>query len=217
MVSLGNLLFSSVPQQVSDVVVHPEFYPAGDNVAVLKLKDKAKISERVLPVCLPRMQRGEVTSQEAYTVRWILPSNHRHLGHFTAVSQTKVVELSDRAECEREFAQGGTHTTEISDNVLCVIRKPSSPESPCPSVIPGLTVVPAGFSSTSGVLSGHEETQETSGIGWQLLGLESFNTEEKNCHRQTYTLQTQISRFQLWIEEMMKWMFVLFVFVFHTS
>ncbi|XP_023261050.1 uncharacterized protein LOC111654319 [Seriola lalandi dorsalis] len=191
--------------RVSDILVHPNFYVAPDsNVAVLKLKDKAKISERVLPVCLPRMQGGEVTVQEAYTTRWILPNNQRHLGRYTASSQSKLVELSDVTQCEREFAQGGTHTTEISDNALCVIRKPSSPESPCPSVIPGLTAVPAGFSSTSGVLSGHEETQGASGTGWQLLGLESFSYEEKNCHLQTYTVQTRISSFRDWIGENMK-------------
>ncbi|XP_071345470.1 inactive serine protease PAMR1 [Trachinotus anak] len=191
--------------RVSDILVHPNFYVSPDsNVAVLKLKDKAKISERVLPVCLPRLQGGEVTAQEAYTARWILPNNHRHLGRYTASSQTELVELSDVAQCEREFAQRGTHTTEISDNTLCVIRKPSSPESSCPSVIPGVTTVPVGFSSTSGVLSGHEETQGASSTGWQLLGLESFSYEGNKCHQQTYTVQTRISNFRDWIEKNMK-------------
>ncbi|GAA6218969.1 inactive serine protease PAMR1-like isoform X1 [Lates japonicus] len=190
--------------RVSDILVHPNFYFAPDsNVAVLKLKDKAKISERVLPVCLPKMQGGEVTVQEAYTARWILPNNRRHLSRYSALSQTKLLVLTDVAQCEREFAQGGTHTTVISDNTLCGIRKPSSPESPCPSVIPGLTTVPAVFSSTSGVLSGHEESQGASSTGWQLLGLETFNYEEKNCHQQTYTVQTQIGNFRNWIEKNM--------------
>uniref|UniRef100_H3CW44 Peptidase domain containing associated with muscle regeneration 1a n=1 Tax=Tetraodon nigroviridis TaxID=99883 RepID=H3CW44_TETNG len=39
--------------QVTDILVHPDFhFGAESNVAVLKLRDKAKISERVLPVCL---------------------------------------------------------------------------------------------------------------------------------------------------------------------
>lgn len=196
--------FLSRSQQVSDILVHPNFYFAPDsNVAVLKLKDKAKISERVLPVCLPKMQGGEVTVQESYTARWILPNNRRHLSRYSASSQTKLVVLTDVAQCEREFAQGGTHTTVISDNTLCGIRKPSSPESPCPSVIPGLTTVPAVFSSTNGVLSGHEESQGASSTGWQLLGLETFNYEEKNCHQQTYTVQTRIGNFRNWIEKNM--------------
>ncbi|XP_040919484.1 inactive serine protease PAMR1 [Toxotes jaculatrix] len=191
--------------RVSDILVHPNFYFAPDsNVAVLKLKDKVKISERVLLVCLPKMQGGEVTVQEAFTTRWILPNNHRHLSRHTALSQTRLVELSDVAQCERELAQGGTHTTVISDNTLCFVRKPSSPESPCPRVIPGLTVVPAAFSSTSSVLSGHEETQGASSTSWQLLGLESFSFEEKNCHQQIYTVQTRIGHFRDWIEKNMK-------------
>ncbi|XP_039988547.1 uncharacterized protein si:ch211-102l7.3 isoform X2 [Xiphias gladius] len=190
--------------RVSDILVHPNFYSAPDsNVAVLKLKDKAKISERVLPVCLPKMQGGEVTAQEAYTARWILPNNQRHLSRYTASSQTKLVELRDVSQCEREFAQGGTRASVISDNTLCIIRKPSSPESPCPRVIPGLTTVPAVLSSTSAVMSGHKETQGASSTGWQLLGLESFDYGENNCHQQTYTVQTRIGSFRDWIEENM--------------
>lgn len=194
-----------LPQQVSDILVHPDFQSAPDsNVAVLKLKDKARISERVLPVCLPKVQGGEVTAQEAYTARWILPNAHRHLSRYSPSSQTRLVELVDVVRCEREFAEGGAHTTVISDNTLCVIRKPSSPQSPCPSVIPGVTTTPAVFSSTSGVLSGHEETEGASSTGWQLLGLEGFSSEEENCHQQTYTVQTRIANFRDWIEKNMK-------------
>ncbi|XP_029281336.1 inactive serine protease PAMR1-like [Cottoperca gobio] len=184
--------------RVSDILVHPDFYSAPDSdVAVLKLKDKAKISERVLPVCLPKVQGGEVTAWEAYTARWILPNNH--LSRYTPLSQTRLVELGDIAQCEREFAQGGVHPTLISDNTLCVIKKQSSPQSPCPSVIPGIITMPPLLSSTS-VLSGHG----ASSTGWQLLGLESFSYKEENCHQQTYTVQTRIANFRDWIVKNMK-------------
>ncbi len=173
-------------------------------MAVLKLKDKAKISERVLPVCLPKVQGGEVTVQEAYTARWISPNDYRHPSRRTPVSQTQLVELGDVALCEREFAREGAHTTAISDNKLCVIRKPASLQSPCPGVVPGITAVPAVFLSTSGVSSGQEEAQESSSAGWQLLGLETFSYKEKNCHQQTYTVQTRIANFRDWIEKNMK-------------
>ncbi|XP_041792258.1 inactive serine protease PAMR1 isoform X1 [Chelmon rostratus] len=185
--------------RVSDILVHPD-----SDVAVLKLKDKAKISERVLPVCLPKVQGGEVTAQEAYTASWILPNDYGHLSRYAPSSQTKLVQLGDVAQCEREFAQGGAHTALISDNTLCVIRKPSSLQSPCPSVVPGITTTPVVFSSTSGVLSGHEETEEAFGAGWQLLGLESFSYKEKRCNQQTHAVQTRISNFRDWIEKNMK-------------
>lgn len=172
-------------------------------MAVLKLKDKAKISERVLPVCLPKVQGGEVTAQEAYTARWILPNDYTDLSHYTPSSQTKLVELVDVLQCEREVAQGGDQNTAISDNTLCVIRKPLNLQRPCPSVVPGVTAVPAVFSSTSGVLSDHKG-QEASSVGWQLLGLESFSYKEKNCHQQTYAVQTRIDNFRDWIEKNMK-------------
>ncbi|XP_033475581.2 inactive serine protease PAMR1 [Epinephelus lanceolatus] len=195
----------SLHLRVLDILVHASFHSAPDsNVAVLKLKDKAKVSEHVLPVCLPKVQGGEVTAQEAYTARWILPSDHRHLSRYTPSSQTRLVELADVTQCEREFAQGGTHNTEISDNKLCVITKPSSPQSPCPSVIPGIIIVPAGFSATSGVLPGHEETRGASSTGWQLLGLETLSFTDENCHQQTHRVQTRIANFRDWIEKNMK-------------
>ena len=184
-------------QQVSNIVVHPDFYTSQDSdLAVLKLKDKAKISESVLPVCLPEIQGGEVTSQEAFTVRWMSPNDQRSLSRYTPLSQTKLVEFGDIAQCEREFAQGGAHSTVLSHNTLCVIGKPSSLQSPCPSVIPGIATTPVAFSSTSGILSGHEETPR---VRWQLLGLESFIYKETHCHQQTYTLQTKIANFRDWI------------------
>ncbi|KAK2853697.1 hypothetical protein Q5P01_006358 [Channa striata] len=188
--------------RVSDILVHPNFHSAPDfNVAVLKLKDKAKISERVLPVCLPKMQGGEITAQEAYTSSWILTHNQRHLSHYVPLSQTKLVELSDVAHCEREFAQGGAHNIMLSDNSLCVIRRPATPQSSCSGVIPGLTTV---FSSRSDILSGHKDTHETSNSEWQLLGLENFSSDESSCPQQIYTVQTRVANFQNWIEKNLK-------------
>ncbi|XP_061565169.1 uncharacterized protein LOC133419767 [Cololabis saira] len=188
---------------VSDISLHPEFPSAPASVvAVLKLKDKAKISERVLPVCLPKTKGGEVTVQEAYTSRWILPNSQ---GRHAAQSQTKLVELSSVDLCEREFAQGGAHTAAISDNTICVINKPSGPRGLCPSVIPGITIVPPVFSNTEGVLSGHGETHGDPNAGWQLLGLESFIYNKKNnCHQRTYTAHTQVANFRDWILENIK-------------
>ncbi|CAK6967042.1 inactive serine protease PAMR1 [Scomber scombrus] len=191
--------------QVSHILVHPDFYTSQDSdMAVLKLKDKAKISEHVLPVCFPETQGGEVTSQEAFTVRWMSPNDQKSLSRYTPSSQTKLVEFGDIAQCKREFAQGGAHSTVLNQNTLCVIGKPSSPQSPCPIVIPGIATTPVVLSSTSGILSSHEETPGDPRVRWQLLGLESFIYKETHCHQQTYTVQTKIANFRDWIEANMK-------------
>ncbi|XP_074522229.1 inactive serine protease PAMR1 [Halichoeres trimaculatus] len=184
--------------RVSDILVHPDFDSASrSDVALLKLKDKARISERMLPVCLPKAGGEGATVREAYTARWILPNDHTHLTRFTPKSQTQLVELGDVAQCEVEFVQGGAHTAAIRDNTLCVIRKTSSSPLPCPAVVRGITVYPE-FSSSRGDSSGSSSTD------WQLLGLESFSSEEGNCHQHTHSAQTGIANFLDWIEKNMK-------------
>lgn len=181
--------------------MHPHFVSAPDsNLAVLKLKDKAKISEYVLPVCLPEIQGGEVVAQEAYTSRWMLPNDHMLPGRSNPVGVLRPVDLGDITHCEKTVAEGRANTAPISDNTLCFISKPSSRQSPCPRFVPGITTTPAVLSSSSGVLS---ENHETSAARWQLLGLESSIDEERSC-QQSYTIQTKIANFRNWIMENIK-------------
>ncbi|XP_060924852.1 uncharacterized protein LOC132999086 [Limanda limanda] len=180
--------------RVSDILIHPNFDLTPDaSVAVLKLRDKARISERVLPVCLPTIHGGEGTVRQAYTSRWTPPNNHRHLSRHAPPSQTQLVELSDVTQCE-----GGSA---LSDSTLCVVRRPAGPHSPC--AVPGLTTLPAVSPPTGGVLSGQEETRGGSSrsSGWQLLALEGFSCEEND--RQTHSAQTGVGSFRDWIERNM--------------
>lgn len=187
-----------LPQQVSDILVHPDFHFGADaDVAVLKLRDKAKISERVLPVCLPKGPAGEAVAQEVYSVRWIPPRRHSDLSRSAPTSQTKRVEVGEVAQCEREIAQGGEQNTAISNNTLCAISKPSGLQRLCSSLAPGFTAVPVLSSPTSVVLSGHNE-QEASTTIWQLLGLEAFSYQAGNCNK-IYVAPTQIASFRDWI------------------
>lgn len=185
-------------QQVTDILVHPDFhFGAESNVAVLKLRDKAKISERVLPVCLPKGPVVDATAREAYNVRWIPPHRHSDLSRSAPTSQTKRVQVGEVGQCEREIAQGGEQNTAISNNTLCAISKPSGLQRLCSGLAPGFTAVPVLSSSTSVVLSGHKE-QEISAAIWQLLGLEAFSSQAGNCN-QIYVAPTQIASFRDWI------------------
>ncbi|KAG7315209.1 hypothetical protein KOW79_021297 [Hemibagrus wyckioides] len=54
--------------KVSEVLVHPSYDSTGfdSDLAILKLVEKARISEFISPVCLPRLQGGELTVNQAY-------------------------------------------------------------------------------------------------------------------------------------------------------
>uniref|UniRef100_W5K8I5 Inactive serine protease PAMR1 n=1 Tax=Astyanax mexicanus TaxID=7994 RepID=W5K8I5_ASTMX len=177
--------------QVSEVLVHPNYDPDvfDSDLAVLKLLDKAKISEFISPVCLPRMQGGEVTAQQAFITGWSAP--HQHHGPTaepgSRVAQTGVVELADVAHCERQYSQQGIPVS-ISDNMLCGRQHPTSPSTVCPSRTGGVVLVPDGESDPV----------------WELLGLVSFGYDLQKCNPGLYTVYTRVTNFKNWIEKNIK-------------
>ncbi|XP_055770358.1 inactive serine protease PAMR1-like [Salvelinus fontinalis] len=191
--------------QVSSVLVHPSFDPVtmDSDLAVLKLRDKAKISERVLPVCLPKMQGGEVTATQGYATGWLLASDSRSSSTPSLdaeTAQTGVVELGDVVQCERQFAQSGAPVT-ITDNMLCAMRQPLNPTKPCPTVSAGITIIPSPATKPS---SGPSEGQGDDSVVWELLALESFGSEKWNCGPGLYTVHTRINNFKDWIQKNMQ-------------
>lgn len=186
--------------QVSDILFHPGSHSEPDSsVALLKLKDKAKISVRSLPVCLPSPPGGlEPTMAAAYITRWVLGTRQRD----APSSQTRLVRVGDVSQCGGELAQRGARETVISGNPLCVIREPPLLQRASAALVPGVTVAPAAFSSASAGLSTGRAPEASSKV-WQLLGLEGsrleVEQEEERWHR-----QTRIGNFRDWIEAHMK-------------
>lgn len=159
-------------------------------MALLKLSDKAKISERSLPVCLPSPGGGgEPTAAVAYTTRWALGARQRD----APSSQTRPVRVGDVSQCEGASAPRDN----IGGNPLCVIGEPPLQRA-ARALLPGFTVAPAAFSAASAVLSAGG-APEASGKVWQLIGLEGSRLEEGRWHR-----QTRIGNFGDWIEANMK-------------
>lgn len=170
---------------------------------MLKLLDKARISELVMPVCLPSLQGGEVTAQQAYAIDWSLPKDTAQ--RTAAVStQTGLVELSDVMQCERQYSHNGLPIA-VTDNMLCGHQHPLSPTKVCYSVTGGVVVAQSPRSPRSPSLShlSGDGGSDSEGV-WELLGLVSFGYEQRKCSPEIYTIYTRVNNFKNWIEETIK-------------
>lgn len=178
--------FDLLSLQVSEILFHPD-----SAVALLKLRDKAKISERSLPVCLPSPAGGgETTMPVAYTTRWALGAGQRD----APSSQTQLVRVGDVSQC------GGESTTREASgrNPLCVTEEQSPLQRASRALVPGFTVAPAAFFTTSAGLSAGGAPEASSEV-WQLIGLEGSLLQEGTWQR-----QARISNFREWIEANVK-------------
>lgn len=197
-------LLSVYCAQVAAVLIHPNYNSAGpdSDLAVLKLLDKARISELVMPVCLPRLQGGEVTAQQGYVIDWSLPED---TAQRTASVSAGLVELSDVVQCERQYSHKGLPVA-ITDNMLCGHQHPLSPTQVCYSVTGGVVVTQSARplrSPSLSHLSGDAGSDSDEGV-WELLGLVSFGYEQLKCSPELYTIYTRVNNFKDWIEKTIK-------------
>ncbi|KAG7473822.1 hypothetical protein MATL_G00099930 [Megalops atlanticus] len=198
--------------RVSAVVVHPNYDPLllDSDLAVLKLLDKARIGERVLPVCLPSTQGGEVTTQQGYVVGWsILPQPKDIEGREEEMARAGLIELGDTVQCERQYAQKGVPIS-ITDNMLCGRQHPYGISNICPADTGGVVVVPPAAapssvpsSASSSFLAAPEGREEGVRV-WRLLGVVSHGYEQRGCSPDLYTVYTRAANFKDWIEANMK-------------
>lgn len=174
--------------QVSDILLHSD-------VALLKLKDKARISERSLPVCLPSPPGGgeptTTTPPLAFTTRWVFEARRGD----APSSQTRLVRVGDVSQCGGERARGGAGEAVISGNPLCVIGEPALLQRASAALGSGITVAPAA----SGVLSagGAPEASVTLGSSsaWRLPAWRwSRRRREGTGRRESATLETGLRR-----------------------
>lgn len=166
--------------QVSSIALHPNFDPLvlDSDVAVLKLLDKARIGEHVVPVCLPDPQ---LSADEGLVTGWsLVPEPSGADGERARVGR---VLMGDTVLCEQQYASHGLPIS-VSENMLC--GRQAERSNICPADTGGILLSPAGSAHTP--------------QHWTLLGLVSFGFESSVCSPELYTIYTHIANFVSFIE-----------------
>ncbi|XP_068460007.1 inactive serine protease PAMR1 [Clinocottus analis] len=194
--------------RVASIVVHPNYDPLilDSDMAVVKLLDKARIGEKVLPLCLSERHGEEVTSGQGLVTGWS-PLPDSSLGT-DEKARVGLVHLADVVPCERQYARNGVPVS-VTDNMLCASHKPDyEPSNICPSDTGGILVLPAlsenqASSNQKPSLSFRQVQGESKGQ-WTLMGLVSFGYDQGECNPDLYTVYTRVGNFKDWIESNMK-------------
>ncbi|KAF3688997.1 Inactive serine protease PAMR1 [Channa argus] len=192
--------------RVAAIVVHSNYDPniLDSDIAVLKLLDKARIWEKVLPLCLSESQEEEVTSGQGLVTGWS-PLPDLSLGP-DEKARVGLVHLADVVPCEQQYARNGV-TVSVTDNMLCASQKPDyRPSNICPSDTGGVLVLPA-LSENQNSNNQNPSLGYTQGNNkdvWTLVGLVSFGYDQGECDPDLYTVYTRVANFKDWIESNMK-------------
>ncbi|XP_030650045.1 inactive serine protease PAMR1 [Chanos chanos] len=197
--------------QVSNILIHPNYNPVGfdSDLAVLKLQDRARISEDVLPVCLPKMQGGEVITQQSYITGWSTTGQHQSVSHTDHAerAQTGLIELVDNIQCERQYIENRV-TVNITDNMVCGHQHPHSPSTVCPVTTGGIVLMlsPVPSASPNSFSLTPQEPKRDNDVNyvWELLGLVSFGYDTHDCNPDLYTVYARIPNFKNWIQQNIK-------------
>ncbi|KAF0041310.1 hypothetical protein F2P81_007208 [Scophthalmus maximus] len=194
--------------RAASVVVHPNYDPniLDSDIAVVKLLDKARVGEKVLPLCFSESQREEVSSGHGLVTGWS-PLADSSLGADER-ARVGLVHLADVVPCEQQYARNGVPVS-VTENMLCASQKPDYGLSNiCPSDTGGVLVLPALSDDTA---SNNQKASlsftQVQGAGkglWRLLGLVSFGYDQGDCDPKLYTVYTRVANFKDWIESNMK-------------
>ncbi|XP_056602708.1 inactive serine protease PAMR1 [Triplophysa dalaica] len=192
--------------QISQILIHPNYDPhvLDSDLALLKLVDKARVSEYVSPVCLPHLQGGEITANQAFLTGWPIAGHSRRAGNADSdVARTGLIELADVDKCEKQYSRHGV-TVSITDNMLCGRQHPLSPSMICPSETGGIIIATTADTQPNiGLQSFYPSRagETDSHHNWELLGLVSFGYDIQGCNQSLFTIYTRVSNFKTWIEK----------------
>ncbi|XP_029992834.1 inactive serine protease PAMR1 [Sphaeramia orbicularis] len=191
--------------RVASIVVHPDYDPhiLDSDMAVIKLLDKARIGEKVLPLCLSDSQGEEATSGQGMVTGWS-PLPDSNLGA-DEKARVGLVHLADIVPCEQQYARNGMPVS-VTENMLCASQKPDyGPSNICPSDTGGILVLPdlSDLQAADNRRPSLNSNRDNKGL-WRLLGLVSFGYDQGECDPDLYTVYTRVANFKDWIESNMK-------------
>ncbi|XP_050960720.1 LOW QUALITY PROTEIN: inactive serine protease PAMR1 [Labeo rohita] len=184
--------------RVSSITLHPNYDPLvlDSDVAILKLLDKARIGENVLPICLPDAHDTVEPSRQRMVTGWSLLSDQK-AGNFEKARVGRVI-LGDIVHCEQQYANYGVPIS-VSENMMCGRQGSGAEQSNiCPADTGGILILPP-VSSGSSLTPPHGQDSQA----WKLLGLVSFGYDSLNCNPELYTVYTHVANFVNFIEENM--------------
>ncbi|KAK2866823.1 hypothetical protein Q8A67_024940 [Cirrhinus molitorella] len=184
--------------RVSSIALHPNYDPLvlDSDVAILKLLDKARIGEHVLPICLPDIRETVEDSRQKMVTGWSLLPDQKP-GNSEKARVGRVV-LGDIVHCEQQYANNGVPIS-VSENMLCGRQGSEAEQSNiCPADTGGILVLPPVSSGSSLTPPHGQDSRE-----WKLLGLVSFGYDSLNCNPELYTVYTHVANFVNFIEENM--------------
>ncbi|KAJ3596451.1 hypothetical protein NHX12_002858 [Muraenolepis orangiensis] len=194
--------------RVASIAVHPNYDPLilDSDLAVVRLLDKARVGEQILPLCLPEVRGGAAEAEvprRALVTGWS-PLPDPALGDEER-ARVGVVRLADVVPCEQQYAHNGAPVS-VTDNMLCASHKPDYGASNiCPSDTGGILVLP-GLSGSEDRVGESSSAVDPTGRRppWRLMGLVSFGYEQGECDPALYTVYTHVAHFKDWIESHMR-------------
>ncbi|XP_069751827.1 inactive serine protease PAMR1 [Narcine bancroftii] len=198
MVVLGKYLHDEAQQeesrqylQISGVIVHPSYDPIllDSDIAVIKLMDKAKITDQVQPICLPDSSHLSAIGSRGYITGWRMQSEAGEPSHVNDTLRVGAIAIGDAVQCEQQYEEHGISVS-ITENMFCARRDPRGFSNICPLETGGVASLPAA-------------DKVGKALTWYLVGLVSWGYE-KGCSHELFTVYTNVTPFKDWIEKHLK-------------
>lgn len=169
--------FLKQPSQIEKIVLHPGF-PESVDLALIKLKAKETIGDKIMPICLPKKGDLEI-GRVGYVSGWGTGNN----GRYSAVRKYVPLPVANQTECEEYYQDSSVfNKPDVNENVFCAGLSEYE-EDTC-------------FGDAGGAFAIHDQKRDT----WYAAGILSF---DRSCAVRKYGVYMKVSSFLDWIENTM--------------